>query len=561
MSAEVAADVANLADLCRRQVALRGEERAFVFLESGVVESATITYAELDRRARAIAVRLRELALPGSRALLCHPPGIEFVAAFLGCLYAGIIAVPAPSVRRATGDARHSRLIAIADDCRPALVLSTKDTIVSVHAILGDRPVTPLATDEVVDGDGEFQGVHESNEVAYLQYTSGTTGRPKGVVLTHAGVLHNLALIVRGGSRPDEDFGRVAPTVSWLPVFHDMGLIGGVLQPLYLGQLSVLMSAQSFARVPANWLRAISRYGAEIAAAPSLGYELCLRRVSDDQRDGLDLSRWRIAAISDEPLRAATIDRFAARFAPCGFRREAFFPSYGMAESTVLVSGGPLEGQPIVRPFDTNALERGRVARATSGAGARSLVGCGEPDPSLEVVIVDPETREPVGDDEVGEILVSGPSIGAGYWADPVGTERTFGAQVAGRKFLRTGNLGFLFEGQLFVTCRIPDLLDVDGRQLYPYDVEATAVGSHPSLRAACAVMDGEDVVVLAEVEHRYRATPRDEIRNAVAAAVQAEHGIVPGRVVLLSPGTLPLTTSGKLRRAACRTLMLGDKG
>ncbi|HEX8864982.1 MAG TPA: AMP-binding protein, partial [Lentzea sp.] len=380
-------------------------------------------------------------------------------------------------------------------------------------------------------------------------------------VLTHEGVLHNLALIVRGGSRPDEDYGqRLAPTVSWLPVFHDMGLVGGVLQPLFLGQLSVLMSAQSFARVPANWLRAISHYGAEIAAAPSLGYELCLRRVSDDQRDDLDLSRWRIAAISDEPLRSSTIDRFAARFAPCGFRRQAFFPSYGMAESTVLISGGPLEGQPVVRPFDTNALERGRVARATSGAGARSLVGCGEPDPSLEVVIVDPESREPLGDDEVGEILVSGPSIGAGYWDDPAGTERTFGAQVAGRRFLRTGNLGFLYEGQLFVTCRIPDLLDVDGRQLYPYDVESTAVGSHQGLRAACAVMDGEDVVVLAEVEHRFRGTPRDEIRAAVAAAVQAEHGVVLGRVVLLTPGTLPLTTSGKLRRAACRTLMLGDK-
>jgi len=560
VSAEVAADVANLADLCRRQATVRGEERAFVFLESGVVESASITYAELDRRACAIAARLRSLAAPGSRALLCHPPGIEFVAAFVGCLYAGIIAVPAPPVRRAAGDARHSRLIAIADDCRPALLLSTRDTLASQHAILGDRPVVALATDSVADDGADWCSPDQSNDIAYLQYTSGTTGRPKGVVLTHAGVLHNLALIVRGGSRPDEDYARLAPTVSWLPVFHDMGLIGGVLQPLYLGQLSVLMSAQSFARVPANWLRAISNYGAEIAAAPSLGYELCLRRVTDDQRDGLDLSRWRIAAISDEPLRASTIDRFAARFAPCGFRREAFFPSYGMAESTVLISGGPLEGQPVVRPFDTGALERGRVARATSGAGARSLVGCGEPDPSLEVVIADPETREPLGDDEVGEILVSGPSIGAGYWDDPAGTDRTFGAQVAEKRFLRTGNLGFLFEGQLFVTCRIPDLLEVDGRQLYPYDVEATAVGSHPGVRAACAVMDGADVVVLAEVEHRHRTTPRDEIRNAVAATVQAEHGVVLGRVALLAPGTLPLTTSGKLRRAACRSLMLGDK-
>lgn len=560
MSAETTADVANLAELCRRQAALRGDERAFAFLESGVVESATLTYAELDLRARAIAVRLRSLAEPGSRALLCHPPGLEFVAAFLGCLYAGIIAVPAPPVRRATGDARHTRLLGIAEDCDPRLLLSTTDTLPGLEAILGQQPVIPLATDTVTEGGTEWCTPDTRNEIAYLQYTSGTTGRPKGVVLTHKGVLHNLELIVRGGSRPDEDYGRLAPTVSWLPVFHDMGLIGGVLQPLFLGQLSVLMSAQSFARVPANWLRAISRYGAEIAAAPSLGYELCLRRVTDDQCDDLDLSRWRIAAISDEPLHASTIDRFAARFARCGFRREAFFPSYGMAESTVLISGGPLEGQPVVRPFDSAALERGRVRRASSGAGARSLVGCGEPDPSLDVVVADPETCVPVGPDEVGEILVSGPSIGAGYWNDLAGTERTFGALVEGRRFLRTGNLGFLFEGQLFVTCRIPDLLEFDGRQLYPYDIEATAVGSHAAVRAACAVMDGTDVVVFAEVDHRHRATSQDEIRFAVSTAVHAEDGVVLSRIALVSPGTLPLTTSGKLRRAACRALMLGGK-
>jgi acyl-CoA synthetase (AMP-forming)/AMP-acid ligase II len=559
VSAETAADVVNLAELCRRNAVNRSEERAFVFLESGVVESASLTYGELDRRARAIAVRLRSLATPGSRALLCHPPGLDFVAAFLGCLYAGIIAVPAPPVRRAAGDARHTRLLAIAEDCDPALLLSTSDTIAGVQAVLGDRLIIPLATDSVTDGESEWEPDVRS-EIAYLQYTSGTTGRPKGVVLTHAGVLHNLDLIVRGGSRPDEDYGRLAPTVSWLPVFHDMGLVGGVLQPLFLGQLSVLMSAQSFARVPANWLRAISRYGAEIAASPSLGYELCLRRVTDDQRDDLDLSRWRIAAISDEPLHASTIDRFAARFAPAGFRREAFFPSYGMAESTVLISGGPLEGQPVVRPFDSAALERGRVERASSGAGARSLVGCGEPDPSLDVVIADPETRTPLAPGEVGEILVSGPSIGAGYWNDPAGTERTFRAAVGDRRFLRTGNLGFLFEGQLFVTCRIPDLLEVDGRQLYPYDVEATVVASHEAVRTACAVMDGTHVVVFAEVDHRYRGTSQDEIRHAVSVAVHAENGVVLNRVALLSPGTLPLTTSGKLRRSACRSLMLGDK-
>ncbi|WP_186762692.1 fatty acyl-AMP ligase [Lentzea tibetensis] len=536
-------EVASLVDLCRRQAEVRPHERAFVFLDSGVVEQDSLTYQQLDRRARSIAVWLRERVRPGARVLLCHPPGLDFVTAFLGCLYADVVAVPAPPVRRASGDARHTRLLGIVDDCDPDLILSTEDTVLDVGA---------LATQNLDDRSDEWRPASPSG-VAYLQYTSGTTGKPRGVVLTHRNVLRNLSLIVSAGSRPDERYER-STTVCWLPVFHDMGLISGVLQPLFLGHESVLMSAQSFARTPANWLRAISRYGAEIVAAPSLGYDLCLRRVTDEQRDDLDLSRWRIAAISDEPLRARTIDAFARRFRPCGFRREAFFPCYGMAESTVLISGGPVEGEPVVAEFDATALERGLVREARPG---KQLVACGDPDPSLRVVITRPGTDVPCEPDEVGEVLVSGPSIGEGYWADPEGTRTTFGATVLGhgdRRFLRTGNLGFLWRGQLFVTCRVTDLLEVDGRQLYPYDVEATAEAAHPAVKAACAVAG----TVLVEIDRRSRTTPPDEIRNAVRAAVWAEHDWNVPTVVLLSPGALPYTTSGKLRRADCRSLHPG---
>jgi acyl-CoA synthetase (AMP-forming)/AMP-acid ligase II len=537
-------DVASLVDLCRQQAETRPDERAFVFLESGVIEGDSLTYSELDRKARSIAVWLRETVRPGARVLLCHPPGLDFVTAFLGCLYADVIAVPAPPVRRPSGDARHARLMSILADCDAELVLSTEDTVLDIGVLNPHR---------LADRASEWRPTSPTG-VAYLQYTSGTTGRPRGVVLTHGNVLRNLSLIVTSGSRRDERYER-STTVSWLPVFHDMGLIGGVLQPLFLGHESVLISPQSFTRTPANWLRAIARYGTEVAAAPSLGYELCLRRVTDDQRVGLDLSRWRIAAISDEPLRARTIEAFSRRFAPCGFRKEAFLPCYGMAESTVLISGGPVEGPPVMREFDAQALERGRVL---PGRGKR-LVGCGDPDPSLTIVITRPGEDVPCEPDEVGEILVSGPSIGEGYWADPEGTRTTFGATVAGHgdlHFLRTGNLGFLHEGRLFVTCRVTDLLLVDGRQLYPYDVEETVQAAHPAVRAACAIQDA----VLVELDRRAKgnSTPADEIRTAVRAAVWAEHGWNVRSVVVVSPGALPYTTSGKLRRAECRSLHRG---
>jgi len=576
----------TLVELCRSRAAEQPDRSTFVFLDNGVDESDSLTLGRLDIRARAIAARLREYAPPGARAILTYPPGLEFVSAFFGCLYAGVIAVPAPPVGRSRDDSRYARFQAIAESCRPAVVLSDAASMDGLASLLSEphalgRPM-PVATDEIGDADAEQWSplrIHPET-VAYLQYTSGTTGRPRGVVLTHGNVLHNLALIVANGSRRDDSDDRVPPLVSWLPVFHDMGLISNVVQPLFVGYDAVLMPPTAFVHNPVSWLRAISALGEANSAAPSFGYELCLRRVSEQQRRSLDLSGWRIAIISDEPIRADTIERFSTTFAPSGFRRAAFLPSYGMAESTVLVSGGPVESEPVIRRFEVAALAKGKVQLAGLDEEARELVGCGEPQSSLAVAVVDPVTGAPRAPDEVGEILISGPSIGTAYWNDAEETLRAFGAAVPGRggqTFFRTGNLGFRYEGQLFVTCRVPDLIVQDGSQHYPYDIEATAAASHDAVRdgfcCALSVHNGQRVVVLAEIASRYhvradpaavpppgpspstrRSVSAGDVELAIRESVAAEHSVRVDEVALLRVGSLPFTTSAKLQRSECRS-------
>lgn len=583
---ELSLELPTLVDLCRSRAIEQPDRRTYVFLEDGVEESDSLTLGQLDNRARAIAARLREFAPPGARAMLSYPPGLEFVSAFFGCLYAGVIAVPAPPVGRAR-DARYARFRAIADSCRPDLLLSNAESLDRTEQLVRDprtlgRPV-PVATEEIGDGEAELWSpprIHPET-VAYLQYTSGTTGPPRGVVLTHGNVLHNLALIVANGPRSRERPDRVPPMVSWLPVFHDMGLISNVVQPLFVGFDAVLMSPTAFVQNPLSWLRTISRLGEAISAAPSFGYELCLRRTSEEQRRSLDLSGWRIAIISDESIRAETIEGFSAAFAVSGFRPEAFMPSYGMAESTLLVSGGPVESEPVIRPFDTAALRRGQVQLAGPESNGRRLVGCGEPQASLTVAVVDRVTGQPCGADEVGEILISGPSVGSSYWNAPGETARAFGVTIPGsgnQTYLRTGNLGFRFDGQIFVTCRVSDLIVQDGLQHYPDELEVTVSASHDAVRdgfcCALAIEDGQRLVVLAEISSRYRVradptAPPDaerstrrsvwagDVKQAIRTSLAAEHGVRVDDVALLKVGSLSFTTSGKLQRSECRSRYL----
>ncbi len=412
---------------------------------------------------------------------------------------------------------------------------------------------------------------------AFLQYTSGSTALPKGVIVTHGNILHNEAMIRAAFGQSEESV-----IVGWLPLYHDMGLIGNVLQPLAAGATCVLMPPLAFLQRPVRWLQAIHRYRATTSGGPDFAYDLCVRKVGPEQRAGLDLSSWKVAFNGAEPVRAETLDRFAEAFAPCGFRREAFYPCYGLAEATLFVAGGRLGEPPVVGRFAAAGLERGE---AIPSPASRAKAGCwsaaARPGAGSGSLVADPGTGEPLAPGQVGEIWVAGPSVAAGYWSRPEETARTFRARLAGDSgqgdgpFLRTGDLGFVRGGELFVTGRLKDLIILRGRNHYPQDIERTAEQAHPELEpggAAAFSVDvaGEERLVIAhEVGRRFARSgvPVAQVAAALRLAVAEEHEVQVHEVVLLRTGTLPRTSSGKVQRHACRAAWLaggaglGDRG
>ncbi|HVR96174.1 MAG TPA: AMP-binding protein, partial [Thermoanaerobaculia bacterium] len=564
---------ATLAGLLRARAAERRDRVAFTFLTDGEVEGARLTYAELDRRARTIAARLRSSVAPGERALLLYPPGLEFIAAFFGCLYAGVVAVPAypPRLR----DRSQARLRSIARDAEPRAALTTEAIFTGLTGTedgLAARlpelasvlwlPTDTLAADEV---DGQDLPEPDPESIAFLQYTSGSTSTPKGVMVTHANLLHNERMIGEAFGQ-DED----SVVVGWLPLYHDMGLIGNVLQPLHAGARCVLMAPVAFLQKPSRWLAAVSRYRATTSGGPNFSYDLCARRIGPEERAELDLSSWRVAYNGAEPVREATLARFAESFASCGFRREAFYPCYGLAEATLFVSGGLQGRAPRVAGVDAAALERHEVAPA-GGEEERRLVSNGWPWLGQRVVTADPETGVECPPGQVGEVWISGPSVARGYWRNPEATGRDFQAALTTLTrgvegpFLRTGDLGFLHDGELFVTGRIKDLVIIRGRNHYPQDLELTAERSHPDLRpgsgAAFSVdVDGEERLVVVQEVDRRPQDPVQTIAEAVRRAVAEEHEVQVHEVVLVRAGTVPKTSSGKIQRHACLTLYLGGE-
>jgi amino acid adenylation domain-containing protein len=540
----------TLGGLLRARALERPHQVAFTFLADGEVEGERLTYAGLEARARAVAAALGESVPPGERALLLFPPGLDFIAAFFGCLYAGVVAVPAYPPR--PNDRSQSRLRAMAGDAEPRAALTTLAILAGAEGSRGLLSLAPelaglrwIPTDMLTDaGTGEDLPEPDPEAIAFLQYTSGSTAAPKGVTVTHANLLHNERMI---GAAFEQDEDSVV--VSWLPLYHDMGLIGGVLQPLHAGARCVLMSPVAFLQKPLRWLAAISRYRGTTSGGPNFAYDLCARRIGPEEREGLDLSSWRVAFNGAEPVRAGTLERFAEAFAPCGFRREAFYPCYGLAEATLFVTGGV----------------PGRRPRVEEDPAGRRLVSCGRPWMGQRVVIADPETgtEQPPGVE--GEVWVCGPSVARGYWRRDEETARDFNAFLPGSgegPFLRTGDLGFLHEGELFVTGRLKDLIILRGRNHYPQDVELTAERSHPDLRpgngAAFSVETGgeERLVVVHEVERR-RREGLEEVAEAVRRAVAEEHEAQVHEVVLIRAGSLPKTSSGKVQRRLCRDLYL----
>jgi 8-amino-7-oxononanoate synthase len=557
----------NLVDLLRHRSAHLGHDRAFIYLVDGENEEIQLSYRELDRQARAIGARLQSMGLAGQRALLLYPAGLEFIAAFFGCLYAGVVAVPAYPPRR---NRTLERIEAIAADAQAKIALTTTEVLARVKGVLDQSPnlknIPWLASDQV--GKGEETSWREpdvhGDTLAFLQYTSGSTGRPKGVMLNHANLMHNSALIAYAFENTRSGIG-----VFWLPMYHDMGLIGGILQPLYLGCPNVLMSPVSFLQKPFRWLHAISKYKATISGGPNFAYELCVRKTTPEQRELLDLSNWALAFNGAEPVREDTIESFTRMFEPCGFRREFFYPCYGLAEATLIVSGGFRSAPPVIRHFDAKALENNQVVDGLADEeGARALVGCGGNLLDEEIVIANPDTMLRCAADEVGEVWVSGPSVAQGYWHRPDESEYTFRAFLkdSGRgPYLRTGDLGFMQDGELFVTGRIKDLIIVRGVNHYPQDIEATVERSHEQLRpSACAAftieIEGrERLVIVAEVERgRHRSKESFEpIFDAIRRNVSAEHELPVDAIALIKAGSIPKTSSGKIQRHASRNAFL----
>src|SRR5947209_7511933 len=557
----------TLVDLLRQRALRRPDQLAYTFLLDGETSELHLTYRELERRALAIAAALRLAGAMGGRALLLYPPGLDFIEGFFGCLYAGVVAVPAYPPDPAKLQRTLPRLQAVIADAQATLVLTTSPILATAKLIFAEAPdlraLHWLATDTVVSNVEEDWRAEHSNaeDLAFLQYPSGSTGRPRGVMLTHANLLHNAGLIFHVFEHTETD-----SYVSWLPVFHDMGFMVGVLQPLYAGIRAVVMSPASFLQRPSRWLQAISRYRATTSGGPNFAYDLCVRKVTAEEASALDLSSWSIAFNGAEPVRAETLDRFAARFEPCGFRREALYPCYGLAEATLVVTGGRKKSPPVIKRVEASALERSGAAE-TSEVGAKSklLVGCGGELPGERVAIVDPESLTELESGRVGEIWVFGPSVAGGYWNCPEETERTFKAFLSDTgegPFLRTEDFGFIEDGELYITGRIKDLIIIRGLNHYPQDIEWTVERCHAAFRPGCGAAfsveaDGEErLVIVQEIDTRQGPDAEQAIK-AIREAVASEHELQVYAVALIKPGRIPKTSSGKIQRRASRQRFL----
>lgn len=555
----------TIVELLTSRAAARPEFPLYTFVLDGEDADAALPLADLDRQARAIAAHLQELGAAGERVLLLYPPGLDYLAAFYGCLYAGAVAVPAYPPDPFRLERSLPRLQAIVADAKPKAALATEAVLALARPLGAQHPDLAafrwVATDRIPTTSAAAwrEPALSGDTLAFLQYTSGSTSAPRGVMLTHANLLHNSALIHRYFEHSPE-----TQCVIWLPPYHDMGLIGGILQPLFGDFAVTLLSPMAFLQRPIRWLKTITRKRGTVSGGPNFAYDLCARKVTEAEKATLDLSSWKLAFNGAEPVRADTIDRFCAAFAPCGFTREAFYPCYGLAEGTLIVTGGAKAEPPLVARVDAAALEADRVVPAADG---RPLVASGRTAPEQQVAIVDPATLTRCPPGRVGEIWVAGGSVAQGYWNRAEDSARVFGAVLGAEgPFLRTGDLGFLGDsGQLFVTGRIKDLLIVDGRNHYPHDLELTVEGCHAALRPGCCAafsVDGaaaERLVVVAEVQRGPTATG-DEIAQAVRQAVAREHDVKVHDVVLIQSGSIPKTSSGKLQRHACRNEYLAEK-
>ncbi|WP_232293456.1 fatty acyl-AMP ligase [Stigmatella aurantiaca] len=526
-----------------------------------------LTYAELDRQARTVAAQLQAANGAGARALLLYHPGPDFLAGFFGCLYAGVIAVPAypPRAPFRPDDRNVRRIFSIAQDASPRFVITTDAVRTKLRDISGVLPgIEQWLASDVQEGPGAeawSSFTPHQDDLAFLQYTSGSTGTPKGVMVSHGNIIANERMITVGFGMSEKT--RIG---GWLPVFHDMGLIGHVLQPMYLGVPCFLMSPMSFMKRPYRWLDLISRNRLTVSGAPDFAYRFCVEAVSEEEKARLDLSCWELAFNGAEPVRTETLESFSAAFASCGFRKNTFYPTYGCAEATLFVAGGQKEALPVKLVVKRSELERGRAVEAAEGEtqDLRVLVGCGKSAVGQKLAIVHPETRVQAEEGHVGEIWVSGPNVTGGYWNRVQESEERFRAPLAdgdSRLCYRTGDLGFLLNGELFITGRASDLIIIRGLNHYPEDIELTVGSVNEHFLMSCAVsidVDGEErVVVVQEVSREFPDDGFDQAGMSVRRALSEAHGLELHSLILLPRGRLPRTSSGKVQRRVCRELLL----
>ena len=554
----------TLVTLLAKRAETQPDERAYIFLGDHGAEEAVITFRELHDAAQALAVRLTKIAQPGDRALLVFPPGIEFMIAFFGCQIAKVIAVPMMMPRRQSARDSSASIIA---NCEPVVALTNSAFAIrkDLHARFLREPLQWLAVNLAHEPGVAVLPQPDPQDITFLQYTSGSTSEPKGVAISHGNLLANLEMIrVSLGTTQKSIY------VNWVPLYHDMGLILNALEAFYVGALCVLMAPNTFMQRPLNWLRAIHHYRAEVGCSPNFGFDLCVNRYRAGLMQGVDLSSWKVALNGAEPVHADTIKRFNETFAGHGFDPKTAFPAYGMAEATLLISGGHRGAGHVTRAVSRARLQAHEVAAPAEPDDIQTLVGCGRALINERIAIIDPDSCLRLSSSQIGEIWVNGPNVASFYWRKPEASQTNLSSKIVGEddgaNWLRTGDLGFLDEtGELFITGRIKDLIIIRGINHYPQDIEHTVQALHPALRQNCgaafSVPDdrGEETLVIVQEVERTERNKVDpvEMTGLIRESVTDQHELFARHIMLIRPGALPKTTSGKIQRSLTRRLWL----
>ncbi|MBR8830036.1 MAG: fatty acyl-AMP ligase [Chlorogloea purpurea SAG 13.99] len=555
----------TLVELLRYRASHQPDSHAYTFLVDGRKPTPPLSYAQLDRQARAIGALLQKYAARGERALLLYPQGLEVIAAFCGCLYAGVIAIPVPPPESGRLKRTLPRLRAIVKDANATFALVGESILSLIEGMKEEFPefnqmqwITSESIDLSLADRWEDPRV-DKDVLAYLQYTSGSTNTPKGVMLSHFNLMHHAGYLQKAcGYEPD------SVTITWMPYFHDYGLVEGMIVPLYNGTPCYLMSPFSFIKRPLQWLKNIGHYKVTHTQAPNFAYDLCARRAKPGDISELDLSSWQAAGNAAEPINPKVMEKFVETFAPCGFRWETFAPAYGLAEYTLLVSTKPKGTIPVITSLDAGAFEKDKIVEVLPGekSGVKYIPGCGRRVCETLIAIVHPDTLTRCAPDEVGEIWVSDPSVAQGYWRREEATKETFAAYIEDTgegPFLRTGDLGFLLHGELYITGRIKDLIIVRGANHYPQDLEWSVQHLsevfRPDYGAAFSIEDGgeEKLVIVQELERRSGDIDTAGLIADIRQEIAEQHEIMTYAIVLAKPGTVLKTASGKIQRRAIR--------